>query len=793
MNGWAQELRFALRLLARKPGFTAVALFTLALGIGASTSMFTILHQVVLRPLPYGTPEELVFLNETSVDGNDTYSISIPNFFDWRQRQRSFQSVSAFRADNLNWTGTPEPQPVRVGMVSGDFFATLDVDPLLGAAFEEDDALAVVLSYACWQQDFGGSVDVLGKTMILDNRSFVVRGVMPPEFEFLTTTVELWLPIGTFREDLPWEDRGRHPGLWATARLRPGVTIGQAQDDMRRIASELATEFDHRDGIQVTSLHERAVRRSAPSLFALMGSVGLLLVIACVNVAGLVLSRASGRSREIATRAALGAGMARLMRQLMTESLILSLAGGALGLILAGWGTDLLQTLLPDNTPRLTGLATGGSAFLFGLAVSACAGLAFGLAPLRQVRASLRSRLSTSSKPTRLRGALVVAQVALAVVLLVSSGLLVKTFLFVSTTDMGFDPVGRVAARIALPASRYSSAEESIRFYRELLRTVETLPDVDMAAVSTGLPLVDPGHEVGVYREGVVPSDESIRLASVQAVSRDYFRTLGIPLVSGRVFDETERPESLRVAVVGEMFAERLFPGESALGKRVFFDESEGVTIVGVVRHVLNYQLARRQYVELYVPLEQPSLWMGGVVPPAHLVLRGRGPEETLVSAIRASVARLDPQQPVFGATTLEAVRREAVGTERANSILAAAFALSALGLAALGLYGVLATLVGLRTGELALRMALGASPHGILRSVLRDGLAMVALGLGLGLLGVVGAVRVLASLVHGVELFDPGVVAASLGAVAIVTVLASVVPSRRALSIRPIEALRGD
>ena len=796
MDNIIRDVRFAARMLTRKPGFTTLAVLTLAFGIGSSAAMFTVLHQVVLRPLAFSAPEELVFINETSVDAAQTYSVSLPNFRDWRERNRSFQSLSAYRVVNFNFTNDEGPQRIRAAMVSGNFFATLDVPARLGTVFDDDTALEVVVSHRTWLSRFGGREDVVGELVTLDGRSFVVRGVMPVDFELHASDIEMWAPIGVFEDELPWNDRGSHPALWVVGRVLPGVSLGQAKEDMDRVAREIDDEFEHADRIAVTPLHERAVRGARGSLVSLMGAVGLLLLIACVNVANLILARASGRTQELATRKALGADGRRLVGQLLTESLLLTSLGGALGLLLASWGVELLKWLLPDTTPRLATIELNTAAVVFAVAVSVIAGLGFGLVPLLQANRSLRALMGAR---TGARGALVVAEVALAVMLLVGAGLLLKSFIHLSSLDAGFATDGRVAARFDLTPGRYGTAARSIPFYLELLDQVRALPGVRSAAVSTGLPLVNPGTESGILEEGLEPARENFVLASFQMVSKDYFETLGIRLLSGRVFDETDRSDSPRVVVVDETLAESMFPGESALGKRFYMDgspENPGLaTIVGVVRHVRNYQLSSQQYVQVYVALEQPPSWLTEGFPQASLVVRAASLHgrdlEAIFEEIRRVVSRLDPGEPIYGTTTLQAVKDDALTSERTNSVLSASFAIAALGLAALGLYGVLSSVVAQTTPEIGLRMALGATPLAIARAVVWDTARLVGAGATLGLLGAAAFSRVVASLVVGVSSFDPSVIAVTVGLVVVVALVAAAVPARRAIRIQAVDALR--
>jgi putative ABC transport system permease protein len=799
MEGWFLDLRQAFRGLLARRGFTAAAALTLALSIGAATTMFSVVNEIVLRPLDYHSPRELVFLNESSPDGAQTYSVPIPNFLDWRERNRSLRSLSAFRATSFNLTGSGEPLRVRAAMVSANFFETLGVAPILGRGLRNGPV--AILSHGFWQRRFGGRTDALGASLVLDGRSFTVAGVMPPSFEFLTSSIELWVPIEEFRSELPWSERGSHPALWVVGRLAPGVDLGAARADMDRIQRELDAEYSHPHPVVVTPLHERVVGRMRPALSALSGSVLLLLLVGCVNVANLLLARASTRSREMATRVAMGASRARILSQLLTESLLLALIGGALGILIASWGIDLVARVLPASTPRVSSLALDGTSLVVASILTLATGALFGLAPLIEIRQSLlapslRASQGLVSPRRRFASTLVVTEVALAVVLLVGTAVLLKSFSRLASVDPGFRPENRLVARLSLPPSKYETAEARTRFYRDALEALKTRAGIDAAAVSTGIPLVDPGMELGVVAESSGETDfYDDTLASLQMVSPGYFRAMGVELLRGRVFEEGDDASSPAVAVIDESFERRLFAGTSAIGRRISLggtaDEPNFAEVVGVVRHVLNYRLSSPQYVEVYVPLSQPAAAAVDALSNGNFVVVYRGTAEQAIRAVRETVLAIDPGQPIYGGTTMGEIVDLELAPARTNGILSAAFASAALALAGVGLYGVLAGLVSRRTREIGLRMALGASPRRVLGAVLRDGLLLTALGAFVGVVVTWALGRLVEGLGFETSVLDPDILAASLALVTLVSLAASAIPARRAARTESMEALR--
>jgi predicted permease len=801
VDGFFFELRHAFRGLSKRPSFTAVAVLTLALGVGAATTMFSVLHGVVLRPLDFRSPDELVFVHESSPDGAQTYSVSIPNFFDWRERNRSFDALAAFRAGSFNLTGGAEPLRVRSAMVSSNFFETLGVSPALGRSFDGEES--VVLSRPFWRTRFEAREDVIGASVVLDGRSFTVAGVLPEDFEFLTSTVELFAPMEAFRSELPWNDRESHPALWVVGRLAPGTSLSEARADLERLAREIDAEHGHPHAVALGSLHDRSVSRSRESLFALNGGVALLLLVSCANVANLLLARASSRGREMATRAALGAGRGRLVVQLWTESLLFTSLGGALGLLGASWGVDFVKALLPASTPRLARVGLDFDVLGFALVVSLVAGLAFGLAPIAgtwryRMTSELRAAQGIVSSRRGLARSLVVVEVALAVVLLSGTGLFVKSFLALSRIDAGFRTADRVAARVALAPGKYDNAARRADFYDRVLDDLRSRPGVRSAAAATGLPLVAAGTEAGVAPEGERGADfEDEILASVQLVSSDYFETMGIELLRGRAFDSRDRASSGRVAVVDETLERRLFGGGSALGKRLSLGgtpEAPNFTeIVGVVRHVLNYQLTAPQYAEVYVPMSQPTDWASEGLLEGNVIVRHSGRAEDAIRAVREVVLSIDPAQPVYGTTTLEDVVALALAPQRTSGVLSAGFAGAALVLSAIGLYGVLSGIVELRKREIGLRIALGATPSRMLRAVVGSGMTLVALGVAMGLGASFALSRAVASLVFHAQPLDPDVLFLVLAFTSGASLLACWIPAARAARTEPVDALRCD
>ena len=800
-----QDLRYGFRMLARNPGFTAVAVLTLALGIGANTTIFSVVNAVLLRPLPYPEPDHLVFLNEHPQGRKEMdFSVSLPAFEDWSAQNRVFERLACFRGDSFNLTGHGQPERIRGLMVSGTFFSTIGVAPVLGRTFTPKDdrpgaAPTVVLSHRLWQRRFAGDPGIVGQLLMFNARAFTVIGVMPPNFGFVSRNAEMWAPIGLFRRQLSY-GRDNHPGLWAVGRMKPGVTLDQARSDMDRIARSIEQETGFRGGVTVTALKDRVVGSSRPALLALLGAVGFVLLIACANVANLLLVRAAAREKEIAIRTALGASRGRVLRQLLTESVLLSLLGAAGGTLLAAWGVDLLLVVLPPSTPRLNEIGMDGDVFLFTLLVAPVVGVLFGLAPALQTsKPDLHSALKEGGRTSkvgsrhRLRSLLVVSEIALSLLLLISAGLMFGSFFRLAKVDPGFTTEHTLTMRFSLPASKYPTAREALRFYNRLLEKVEALPRVKFASVSSAVPLAYGGNENGFVREGIEPGVDNFTLGQENIVSREYFRTLGIPLLRGRTFTKQDNQNAPVVTVVDETLVERIFPGEDPLGKRLNFgyaEDPQWAEIVGVVRHARSYELRSNGLVQFYIHLPQMPAWQSGVQD-MSLTVRAGGDPLSLIPAIKTQVKELDPDQPVFGVMTLtEAVDSELAG-QRLYFYLFGFFAAAALLLAAVGIYGVISYSVSRRTHELGIRMALGAQPRDIFKLVVGQGMVLTLAGVGVGLAGAFALTRFLESLLFGVSATDPVTFAGVAVLLAAVALLACYIPARRATRVDPLVALR--
>jgi putative ABC transport system permease protein len=800
-----QDVRFGARVLAKHKGFTAVAVLTLALGIGANTAIFSVVNAVLLRPLPYENSHELVQIWGT-LPQLDTAPMSPANFLEWREQNQVFERIAAYTGQNFNLSGVDEPERIRATRVSADLFELLRVRPTLGRTFlaEEDQygsQRVVILSHALWQRRFGASPEVVGQTLTLNDQSYVVVGVMPPDFSFPRTTTEMWTPIAFSPGERGTRDTNY---ISVIARLRPGVTLEQARSGMEALTRRQQEQYPESNtgvGAKVISYKEQVVGNTRPILLLLLGAVGFVLLIACANVANLLLVRAAARRREMAVRLALGASRLRVIRQLLTESVLLALAGGGSGLLLALWGLNVLAALQPGNIPRLAELSIDRGALLFTLAVSLLTGIVFGLAPALQAsKPDLNDALKEGGKGTseggsrqRLRSILIVSEIALSLVLLIGAGLMIKSFWRLLQVDPGFNPENTLTMVVSLPTSRYAEPGRQVAFFQQAIERVGNLPGVEAAGVTTDIPLFG-GSSTGFDVEGRPPHAPGQRpMVEFRSVSPGYFRAMGIPLLRGRAFTEQDVGDAPGVVIINEALARRYFPGEDPVGKRLGFSRpTDWREVVGVARDTRNYGLDEEVKPEAYMPYTQsiPD-YLAGSISGMILVARTASDPQSTVSAIKGEVRALDRNQPVYNIKTMEQYLAESIAQRRFNMLLLAVFAGVAVLLAAVGLYGVMSYMVSQRTHEIGLRMALGAQARDILGMAVRQGLVLIITGLGVGLAGALVLTRVMSGLLYGVGTTDPATFAAIVLLLAVVSLIACYIPARRATRIDPLIALK--
>jgi putative ABC transport system permease protein len=773
---------YAARTLRRQPTFAAIALLTLALGIGANTAIFSVIKTVVLNPLPYEAPERITVLWEVNPEGNQD-RVSTPTFDDWKAEARSFESMAAYRHVDFSYSGTGDPRNVPAVRATPQVFDVLKARAMLGRTFVPEEAVVgadrvVVVSHGFWERVLGSDRAIVGKTIRLDAMPYTVVGVMPPGFEFPTaTTVEAWAPLAFDPKDLHGQSR-RARSLMVVARLAPGVSAAQAQDEVRVLARRIAAAYPDSNegwGARVVAAHEQLVAASRPALLVLMGAVGFLLLIVCANMANLLLARLASRRREIAVRGALGASRLEVARPILVESLLLSIGGGALGLVAAAVGVRVLTTLPGARLPRLDQMQLDAGVLLFTTIVSVLVAIAFGVVPaLHASRADLREYLSESVGTTaspyarRVLGGLVVVEVALALVLLVGAGLMMRSF------------------SMLLPVTKYRDRQNLIRFYEDVVERLRREPGVQSASAVSTLPMSEVGTAMALpfNVEGRQPPRTEDPLADVRIVAPGYFETMKIPLLEGRYLDERDAEVGPRTSVINETMARRYFPDRSPLGQTIQNPHGKS-EVVGVVADVRNQGLDSEPKKQVYLPLRQsPTAGMA-------VVARAERDPMALGGAIQSVIWSVDPEQPIYQLSTMDQILARAVFLPRLSTTLLALFAAAALLLAALGIYGVLSYSVTERTREIGLRMALGSSGGQTVGLVVRGSLVLVGLGGVAGLGAAVFLARAMAGVLYGIGTFDLPAFSAAAVVLGLAGLGASLLPALRATRVDPMVALR--
>ncbi|HEU5237995.1 MAG TPA: ABC transporter permease [Pyrinomonadaceae bacterium] len=815
-----QDIRYGIRMLVKTPAMTAIVILALALGIGANTAIFSVINAVVLRPLPYDRPEQLLFLNERS-PVLDEMSISYPNFTDGRNQNHVFEKIGVDNRNSYNLTGYGDAERILTAQCSADLFAALRANAMIGRVFTNDEdkpggAPVVVLSYALWQRRFGGQDSVLNQTLTLNGRQYTVIGVMPPDYAF-PTRVEMWVPVGQLSGDPNWQERGNHPGLYAVARLKPGNTREQAQADMNNVAANLEKQYpdsNSRNGIRIRTLMEVLVGNTVrDTLWILFGAVAFVLLIACANIANLLLARATARRKEMAIRAAMGAGRWRIVRQLLTESLLLAIIGGGVGLIIARLMIKWILYVSPTAIPRSREITLDWKVLAFTLGVSVLTGILFGLVPALQageidVHETLKEAGRGTSAKHWLRSSLVIVEVATTMVLLIGAGLMIRSFYRLQNVNPGFSYDRLTSFTVALPQRKYVTEEQRSTFFNSLLQNIRTLPGVQYVGAASGLPLGNNGWQTSFVIDGrAQPPRGQTPLMEACTVSPDYFRAMGIPLLQGRYFTDQDNRSFLagrdlsklndgermisgtNVIIVDELFAKQNWPNENAVGKRIRFGtdaQAPLLEVVGVVGRVKMESLSGdSNRVQGYFSFSQ--LPFGGMA----VIIKGNGDPNQLIASARAQVRSIDPDQPIYNIRTMDEIRGESVAPQRLNLILLSIFAGIAFVLAVVGIYGVMSYAVTQRTHEIGIRMAIGAQPRDVFRMILGQGMLLTIIGMVLGLVGAFALTRLMATMLFAVKPTDPATFAGVALLLATVALVACYIPGRRATKVDPVNSLR--
>ncbi|MGH9747503.1 MAG: ABC transporter permease [Candidatus Acidiferrales bacterium] len=805
MNTLWQDLKYATRMLIKAPAFTAFAVGVLALGIAANTSIFSFANAVLLRSLPYHDADRLTMLWEDfSYIGFPANTPAPGNFYEWKAQNHSFDDMAATYGNSFSLTGGSVPEEVEARQVTWNLFAVLGVKPALGRDFSPDDDRTganhvVMISHALWSEAFAGDPQIVGKAIELDGAKYSVIGVMPAGFEFREPKIRVWVPAA-FTD----ERRATHDShyLQVVGRLKPGVSLEQANADLAVIAQNLAKQYPTSNahvGAFAVPLREDVVGNLRVAIFVLLGAVGFVLLIACANVANLLLARATGRQRELALRMALGAGRTRIIQQLLTESVLLASLAGALGLLLTVWGAGFLARFVPDGIPVAANSGIDARIFAFTLVVSMGTGILFGIIPaLRVSRVNLNDALKQAGARTgvgspgrRTRDVLVVVEVALAMILLTGAALMIESFSKLRRIDLGFRAENVLSLRVPLPDPKYAELGKRTAFYDQVLERVDRLPGVVAAGFVTWVPLTNRGGSWGFIVEGrPAPGPGETSDANTRVVTKDYFRAMGVTLKAGRLFDDRDRANAPLVAVVNDTMARQFWPGENPIGHRIklggFASTRPWATIVGITADIHQRGIGISPRPEMYYSYAQQDVFQ-----PEYLAVKTSGDPLPLANAIRDQIWAVDKDQPVADVMPMQAIVDEELSPRQMQARLLGIFAGIALALASLGIYAVLSYAVAQRTQEIGVRMALGAQRRDVLRMVLGQGLALTLLGVACGTAGALALARVLATLLHGISATDPLTFTAVGAGLSAVALFACYVPARRAMRVDPIVALR--
>ncbi|MGB2677092.1 MAG: ABC transporter permease [Candidatus Acidiferrum sp.] len=811
-----QDIQYGLRMLAKNPGFTAIAVVTLALGIGANTALFSVVNGVLLNPLPYQQPERLVALYTSRIKDSDRSSISYPNFLDWRRENHAFSALAAYRSDDFNLTGEGEPERLKVEMVSAAFFPLLGVKPVVGRLFtEQEDQLGgapvALISEGLWKRKFGGSADVVGKSANLDATLYTIVGVIPGNFHYRNNNFDdnkdTYVPIGQWKEPL-FQDRRAGMGMDAVGRLKPGITLQQAKADMAAVAAHLAEIYpgSNKDsGVALVPLKENVVEDIRPFLLLLLAAVGFVLLIACANVANLLLARSMGRTREFAIRTALGAGHGRIIRQMLTESVVLGLGGGVLGLLIAAWGTQAAIKALPDALPRAEEIHLDGRVLLFTFAASLFAAFMFGLIPaLKTARAEIHETLKESGRGGsgarhRAQGVIVAVEIALALVLLTGAGLMIRSLGKLWNVNPGFDPQNVLNFGIAASQPLGQTPAETRAAIRRVQNVIATVPGVEAASLTAGATPMNGDSELPLWldSESKPTTESEMKVSLFYIITPDYLKAMKIPLKRGRFLEDSDNEKSPFVVAIDEEFAKRFFGNSDPIGRHVNFDIlNVTAEVVGVVGHVKQWGMdedsSNSIQAQGYFSMAQiPDAFMPMLAHGVQAIVRVNPNMLGNASPISQAVGTLNSQMVVYGTKTMTEIVADSLAQKRFAMMLLGMFAALATVLSLVGIYGVISYIAGQRTHEIGIRMAMGAERRDVLRMMLGQAGKMALIGVVIGLMASFGLMRLMSSMLFGVSAHDPVTFLVVALALTLVALAACLVPARRATRVDPMVALR--